>query len=1812
MKYNNGNTIKNNTEIWQAHEDGHSKNDHHKCGYCYFKRLISYIMAFILTAVAACTALAINPSTTVHVHAEEKKGYHKETLSKTYNIVRLDDNPHFSSATKFYRENSKSRFEWPYCVWCGECKDAYGDNNHWFSQAACYYGFYDDTVYGTWTITGVHMYGGEANRISSNCANPLHSGGDGCNETHGKSAPSQDFNCETNAVKTFDNAWEFDYFNNYVKINGSAVPRLSLQNLANDKGCSFSFSAENGLGGTITVNYPDAWVPNKYTITFNPNNGGNAFTGTAVYDTGDCNVASSYNPTLDGYDFGGWYTGTNGTGEQVYDKDGKAVNGTYWSGSGSSAVWKGTDDINLYAKWTANNYTITLKYYKNGTLDTTKTHEAAKGTTFKISDYSSDVAYGSNYEYSTADSASWTVTADKTVNVYYTGKKYTQTLNFYKDNTKDSSKTYSAGYGTTFNAEAHKGDVTFGDAYEYNKIDNASWTVTGESSTNVYYKKKSYTITLNFYKNGTYKKSKTYTAYHGDTFNAASHADDMTGATDFAYCHYDHMSGPGTSWTVTGDNSADVYYIWDTYTIAYDGNGSIGGSTAASTATSHGSAATVASNGFTRTGYHFTGWNTATDGSGTAYSEGSSMTMTENVTLYAQWSIDRHTVTLNKGSGISGVSGAGTYDYGSDVSIDATPATGYSWSKWTGSNEITVKNYRFTIYGDDLSFTANATPNSYTVSLNANGGSCVDGSGNTVSSVDVTYDLGSWNNISGLRVSRDGYEFTGWVANAAGSREPIWDVNGLAKGGSYWKGNGDSAVWQYTGNVTASADWKDVTPPVMSVSPESSSGYAASMYITITASDNDRLAADNVYEYCLGTDSSAPPSDASWSSYQSGVPVTIGSTLSGACYLWVKHVKDAAGNTSVSSPKTDYHRFGPYYFDNTAPDLGGVLSSYGWYPEGTAVPFDISDAHSGIKSAVLTDFNGIQLDNGDITSGRQYYFGSEGSAFYCLTVTDNMGNTAKKLFLVKIDSKGEVIPDNAVWKGLGNLALFAHWSANSYIVHFEKNDNDSGSTRATGSMSDVAFTYDKSETLPANGFSRTGYYFDGWNESADGTFNNGSIYRDKAVVRNLTLIPGGKITLFAQWKPCSYTLTLNYNKPGNATGTLRDVDEASRTVTFDASIGRLPEPKLTGWVFEGWYIENADGTSVKIGDNEIWHYTSDKTAAAKWTAVKYEVRLHSSVPEDALDTLVKKLSETTGAGWTWREDEYYSTVFTYDTESYLPTASETFEIDGYNINGWYTNIYYSKHIGNGGYRKWNLTLNKNVVVDLYPIWSDATAPLITVTPGKTTNAAPVQNNAVKNQTITISIAERGSGLAENNKYEYALTTSKSQYPSNSEWHIYTTSQNKKQITVELNALGSDLTGQYYIWVKRVHDRAGNVSDVIKNDGYIGIVNNSFIFGVYNFDNTPPVGDVTYSENFDDYVNAISNGESNPELESILMVRNGMDNNKGSGVKNFFVKIYPIIKNEHGDEYTSNDCSKYDFTSISNNEYTVSFNLYGAIDDILSEEERKQVTKVYLVVYGQDWLGNTSRLKVSDSINLGTGITTDDIHFTPINSDDPNRKEINETDLPEEPVIVNPTTDDDIHIYERDAFRVEAQMYNIANERNSSSSPFTGGSYAKLKVYTFGNAEKISVAFDDNLKKTLDESLDTALDMYSNINYTAQKNILLCKEEKNNTASSDNKFIDIISDWTLTTWHKQVDLATTQDVKLQDINAVNNDKKYAITTHELFIPVYAAKNNFSIYDNNIIVAIKNGAAQLRKIKIYVSDRNVPGDLKTQIVGPGSND
>ena len=81
-------------------------------------------------------------------------------------------------------------------------------------------------------------------------------------------------------------------------------------------------------------------------------------------------------------------------------------------------------------------------------------------------------------------------------------------------------------------------------------------------------------------------------------------------------------------------------YQW--YTVTYNGNGNTGGSVPTDNthyATNGTGTVTVRGNtgNLVRTGYTFTGWNTAADGSGTDYAANATFTIYENVTLYAQW-----------------------------------------------------------------------------------------------------------------------------------------------------------------------------------------------------------------------------------------------------------------------------------------------------------------------------------------------------------------------------------------------------------------------------------------------------------------------------------------------------------------------------------------------------------------------------------------------------------------------------------------------------------------------------------------------------------------------------------------------------------------------------------------------------------------------------------------------------------------------------------------------------------------------------------------------------------------------------------------------------------------------------------------------------------------------------------------------------------------------------------------------------------------------------------------------------------------------
>ena len=107
-----------------------------------------------------------------------------------------------------------------------------------------------------------------------------------------------------------------------------------------------------------------------------------------------------------------------------------------------------------------------------------------------------------------------------------------------------------------------------------------------------------------------------------------------------------------------------------TYTVTYNANGGTGEMTDSNSPYDANATVTVLGNSFTRSGYTFTNWNTAANGSGTDYDEDDTFTITANTTLYAQW-------TENSGSGTTHTYNfAGANNFYTDANKTMNPSSG--------------------------------------------------------------------------------------------------------------------------------------------------------------------------------------------------------------------------------------------------------------------------------------------------------------------------------------------------------------------------------------------------------------------------------------------------------------------------------------------------------------------------------------------------------------------------------------------------------------------------------------------------------------------------------------------------------------------------------------------------------------------------------------------------------------------------------------------------------------------------------------------------------------------------------------------------------------------------------------------------------------------------------------------------------------------------------------------------------------------------------------------------------------------------------
>ena len=79
-------------------------------------------------------------------------------------------------------------------------------------------------------------------------------------------------------------------------------------------------------------------------------------------------------------------------------------------------------------------------------------------------------------------------------------------------------------------------------------------------------------------------------------------------------------------------------------------------------------------------------------------------------------------VTLHAGTGIESTSGGGSYLYGNMVNISAALKEGYHWKNWTGTYQTDQQSYSFTMPAQNVTMTANAEANTYTIRFDPNGG----------------------------------------------------------------------------------------------------------------------------------------------------------------------------------------------------------------------------------------------------------------------------------------------------------------------------------------------------------------------------------------------------------------------------------------------------------------------------------------------------------------------------------------------------------------------------------------------------------------------------------------------------------------------------------------------------------------------------------------------------------------------------------------------------------------------------------------------------------------------------------------------------------------------------------------------------------------------------------------------------------------------------------------------------------------------------------------------------------------------------------
>ena len=237
---------------------------------------------------------------------------------------------------------------------------------------------------------------------------------------------------------------------------------------------------------------------------------------------------------------------------------------------------------------------------------------------------------------------------------------------------------------------------------------------------------------------------------------------------------------PNSEWTLRGSSTLYACWAGNAQTLTYHGNGATGGNTAAQSGKT-GDELTTNANGFTRDGYTFVRWDTARDGSGTAYGEGKNgvsqyVMKPAGNDLYAIWQANPASIRYRDDWGATGSTPDTTGVTGQNVTIAQNGFTrpGYTFTGWARDRRTDPSlqpGGRYTLTPGTTTLWAQWKADPAHLIYNSNSGSTSQ-TRRTDGVVDQTLT------VIANPFTRTGYTFTGWNTQADG------------RGRAYTAGNG--------------------------------------------------------------------------------------------------------------------------------------------------------------------------------------------------------------------------------------------------------------------------------------------------------------------------------------------------------------------------------------------------------------------------------------------------------------------------------------------------------------------------------------------------------------------------------------------------------------------------------------------------------------------------------------------------------------------------------------------------------------------------------------------------------------------------------------------------------------------------------------------------------------------------------------------------------------------------------------------------------------------------------------------------------------